>query len=69
MISDKIYKIVMANSDVRNTLINLSIHPPLSLIIIIIMKNYLLQRLNSAIIFDRDFGYNYFGFKVILLIY
>lgn len=26
---------------------------------------YSLQRLNSAIIFDRDFSYNFFGFKVI----
>ena len=26
-----------------------------------------LQRLNSAIIYDRDFGYNYFGFKVYTL--
>lgn len=25
---------------------------------------YILQRLNSAIIFDRDFSYNFFGFKV-----
>lgn len=24
----------------------------------------LFQRLNSAIIYDRDFSYNYFGFKV-----
>jgi len=23
-------------------------------------------RLNSAIVYDRDFNYNYFGFKVIL---
>jgi ribonucleoside-diphosphate reductase subunit M1 len=30
----------------------------------IIMKNA--DRLNSAIIYDRDFSYNYFGFKVIL---
>lgn len=28
----------------------------------IIKKNA--DRLNSAIIYDRDFGYNYFGFKV-----
>lgn len=28
----------------------------------VIMKNA--DRLNSAIIYDRDFGYNYFGFKV-----
>ena len=28
----------------------------------IIMKNA--DRLNSAIIYDRDFNYNYFGFKV-----
>lgn len=28
----------------------------------IIMKNA--ERLNSAIIYDRDFSYNYFGFKV-----
>lgn len=27
---------------------------------------YSLQRLNSAIIYDRDFSYNFFGFKVIL---
>lgn len=27
--------------------------------------SYLLQRLNSAIIYDRDFSYNFFGFKVI----
>ena len=24
-----------------------------------------LQRLNSAIIYDRDFGYSYFGFKTL----
>lgn len=29
----------------------------------IIMKNA--ERLNSAIIYDRDFGYNYFGFKTL----
>lgn len=29
----------------------------------IIMKNA--DRLNSAIIYDRDFGYNYFGFKTL----
>ena len=29
----------------------------------IIMKNA--DRLNSAIIYDRDYSYNYFGFKVI----
>lgn len=23
------------------------------------------QRLNSAIIYDRDFSYNFFGFKVV----
>jgi len=28
----------------------------------IIMKNA--DQLNSAIIYDRDYGYNYFGFKV-----
>lgn len=28
----------------------------------VIMKNA--DRLNSAIIYDRDFNYNYFGFKV-----
>lgn len=28
----------------------------------IIMKNA--DRLNSSIIYDRDFSYNYFGFKV-----
>lgn len=37
MISDSIYKIVMANA----------------------------ERLNSAIIYDRDFNYNYFGFKTL----
>lgn len=26
---------------------------------------YSMQRLNSAIIYDRDFSYNFFGFKVI----
>ena len=31
----------------------------------IIMKNA--DRLNSAIIYDRDFSYNYFGFKVFLI--
>lgn len=31
----------------------------------IIMKNS--DRLNSAIIYDRDFNYNYFGFKVALV--
>lgn len=31
----------------------------------IIMKNA--DRLNSAIIYDRDFSYNYFGFKVTIL--
>lgn len=34
---------------------------------------YSMQRFNSAIIYDRDFSYNFFGFKVItrfqLLIY
>ena len=30
----------------------------------IIMKNA--DKLNSAIIYDRDFSYNYFGFKVSL---
>jgi hypothetical protein len=30
----------------------------------IIMNNA--NRLNSAIIYDRDFSYNYFGFKVIV---
>jgi hypothetical protein len=30
----------------------------------IIMRNA--DQLNSAIIYDRDFNYNYFGFKVIL---
>ena len=30
----------------------------------IIMKNA--DRLNSAIIYDRDYNYNYFGFKVIV---
>ena len=29
----------------------------------IIMKNA--DRLNSAIIYDRDYNYNYFGFKVL----
>lgn len=29
----------------------------------VIMKNA--DRLNSSIIYDRDFQYNYFGFKVI----
>lgn len=29
----------------------------------IIMKNA--DRLNSSIIYDRDFNYNYFGFKVL----
>uniref|UniRef100_A0A8D8LR12 Ribonucleoside-diphosphate reductase n=1 Tax=Cacopsylla melanoneura TaxID=428564 RepID=A0A8D8LR12_9HEMI len=37
LISDKHYKIIMANAD----------------------------RLNSAIIYDRDFNYNYFGFKTL----
>lgn len=32
----------------------------------IIMKNA--ERLNSAIIYDRDFAYNYFGFKVCLTV-
>ncbi len=30
----------------------------------LIMKHA--DRLNSAIIYDRDFSYNYFGFKVII---
>lgn len=33
----------------------------------IIMKNA--DRLNSSIIYDRDFSYNYFGFKVLGLFY
>lgn len=27
------------------------------------------DRLNSAIIFDRDFSYNFFGFKVIFTVH
>lgn len=30
---------------------------------------FILQRLNSAIIYDRDFSYNFFGFKVIWLVH
>lgn len=32
----------------------------------LILKNA--DKLNSAIIYDRDFNFNYFGFKVIKLI-
>lgn len=32
-----------------------------------IMSSLFVQRLNSAIIYDRDFSYNFFGFKVISL--
>lgn len=31
----------------------------------LIMKNA--DRLNSAIIYDRDFNFNYFGFKVLYI--
>lgn len=31
---------------------------------VIAIMSFFLQRLNSAIIYDRDFSYNFFGFKV-----
>lgn len=57
MVSKDLLDIVNENADVRK-IYSFSSHIPL------LPFPLPLQRLNSAIIYDRDFGYNYFGFKV-----
>ena len=62
MISKETYDTIMKNAEVS---------PLCSFVIIIIMFHILwflslsTQRLNSAIIYDRDFNYTYFGFKTL----
>lgn len=55
MISAKTRDIIRANSEVRRS----SYY-----IYVCYCSCSLVQRLNSAIIYDRDFSYTYFGFKV-----
>ena len=54
---DDLYNIINEHTKTKSPMISDFHHN-------IIMKNA--DRLNSAIIYDRDFAYNYFGFKVSL---
>lgn len=53
---DDLHKMINKNNGIKTPMISDFHHG-------IIMKNA--DRLNSSIIYDRDFSYNYFGFKVI----
>ena len=64
MVSKEFLDIVTENADVSGYLL-FSFQLSLCLCHSVCLSVSLyLQRLNSAIIYDRDFGYNYFGFKV-----
>lgn len=56
IIAKEIYEIVMANTEVKAKFCS------------IIFFNIILQRLNTAVKHDRDFDFNYFGFKVNIII-
>ncbi len=59
MISSETHRIVRENAEVASeSFTNRFVTAPHRLPI-------LLQRLNSAIVYDRDFSYNYFGFKTL----
>lgn len=65
MISKETLDIILANKDVRKQIGVLFLF--LCNVIGFLGSSFRLfcqQRLNSAIIFDRDFSYNFFGFKV-----
>ena len=73
MVSKELLDIVMENADVSSTIHCLVFYLPLSPPTFTCLSPFLsffslhpstYQRLNSAIIYDRDFGYNFFGFKV-----
>ena len=53
MVSKEIFDIVTENAQVTKITLNK------------IDKNFWLQKLNSVIIYDRDFRYTYFGFKTL----
>lgn len=53
MVSKEIFDIVAENAQVTKITLNK------------IDKNFWLQKLNSVIIYDRDFRYTYFGFKTL----
>lgn len=55
MISKETYDIITKNAEVK------SHHSPL----LRSLRSFSMQRLNSAIIYDRDFSYQYFGFKTL----
>lgn len=54
-VMDSLHKIVCSKTGARTPMLSDHHHT-------IIMENA--DKLNSAIIYDRDFSYNYFGFKV-----
>lgn len=71
MISDTVYKIVMDNAEVSGKMQRAKNQPTFCLLFSfsLLASCYmallvLFQVFNSAIIYDRDFSYNYFGFKV-----
>ena len=53
MVSKEIFDIVAENAQVTKITLNK------------MDKNFWLQKLNSVIIYDRDFRYTYFGFKTL----
>lgn len=61
LISEEIYDIIMRHSEVGYASLGLSSSLGAQ---VNVRFCYLFQRLNSAIIYDRDFSYQYFGFKV-----
>lgn len=65
LISEEIYDIIMRHSEVGIC----QSGPFIELLgaQVNVRFCYLFQRLNSAIIYDRDFSYQYFGFKVCVL--
>lgn len=64
MISKETLDIIVENKDVRKQIVclycSLVTWSGLKLLFF-----FCWQRLNSAIIYDRDFSYNFFGFKVV----
>ena len=58
MISKDTYEIIMKNAEVSQA-------PFFLFILTIHVVSLSIQRLNSAIIYDRDFNYTYFGFKTL----
>lgn len=63
MIAKETLDIIIENKAVSNVSC-LIVHTPSSKNVLKAFMCLFLQRLNSAIIYDRDFSYNFFGFKV-----